>query len=97
MSLRVGMRVVAALSGGVDSAVAAARLSMPATTSQAHLALAEMPVVVAVLHAEDVHDARRAADISGSRSTYGISRSGSRRPCWMTSCRSREGRTRIRA
>ncbi len=63
------MRVVAALSGGVDSAVAAARLiDAGHEVTGVHLALAEKRYAGGgrgCCTLEDVHDARRAADVLG--------------------------------
>lgn len=63
------MRVVAALSGGVDSAVAAARLvDAGHDVTGVHLALAEKRYAGGgrgCCTLEDVHDARRAADVLG--------------------------------
>ncbi|TXH30794.1 MAG: tRNA 2-thiouridine(34) synthase MnmA [Actinobacteria bacterium] len=63
------MRVVAALSGGVDSAVAAARLvDAGYEVTGVHLALAEKRYAGGgrgCCTLEDVHDARRAADVLG--------------------------------
>ncbi len=63
------MRVVAALSGGVDSAVAAARLvDAGHDVTGVHLALAEKRYAGGgrgCCTLEDVHDARRAADMLG--------------------------------
>jgi tRNA-specific 2-thiouridylase len=63
------MRVVAALSGGVDSAVAAARLvDSGHDVTGVHLALAEKRYAGGgrgCCTLEDVHDARRAADVLG--------------------------------
>ncbi len=63
------MRVVAALSGGVDSAVAAARLVAAGhDVTGVHLALAEKRYAGGgrgCCTLEDVHDARRAADVLG--------------------------------
>lgn len=70
MSARVAsMRVIAALSGGVDSAVAAARLiDAGHEVTGVHLALAEKRYAGGgrgCCTLEDVHDARRAADMLG--------------------------------
>jgi len=63
------MRVIAALSGGVDSAVAAARLvDAGHEVTGVHLALAEKRYAGGgrgCCTLEDVHDARRAADVLG--------------------------------
>ena len=63
------MRVVAAMSGGVDSAVAAARLiDAGHDVTGVHLALAEKRYAGGgrgCCTLEDVHDARRAADLLG--------------------------------
>lgn len=63
------MRVVAALSGGVDSAVAAARMvDAGHEVTGVHLALAEKRYAGGgrgCCTLEDVHDARRAADVLG--------------------------------
>ncbi len=63
------MRVIAALSGGVDSAVAAARLvDAGHDVTGVHLALAEKRYAGGgrgCCTLEDVHDARRAADVLG--------------------------------
>ena len=63
------MRVIAALSGGVDSAVAAARLVAAGhDVTGVHLALAEKRFAGGgrgCCTLEDVHDARRAADVLG--------------------------------
>jgi tRNA-specific 2-thiouridylase len=63
------MRVIAALSGGVDSAVAAARLvDAGHDVTGVHLALAEKRYAGGgrgCCTLEDVHDARRAADMLG--------------------------------
>lgn len=63
------MRVVAALSGGVDSAVAAARMiDAGHDVTGVHLALAEKRYAGGgrgCCTLEDVHDARRAADVLG--------------------------------
>ncbi len=63
------MRVIAALSGGVDSAVAAARLvDAGHEVTGVHLALAEKRYAGGgrgCCTLEDVHDARRAADLLG--------------------------------
>ena len=65
------MRVLAAMSGGVDSAVAAARaLDAGHDVTGIHLALSEAPQSLRTgargcCSVEDAHDARRAADVIG--------------------------------
>ena len=76
-------RVLAAMSGGVDSAVAAARaVNAGHNVTGVHLALSANPQVFRTgargcCTVEDSRDARRAADVSASRSTSGTSPSGS--------------------
>ena len=65
------IRVLAAMSGGVDSAVAAARaVDMGHDVTGVHLALASQPATLrhgarGCCTIEDAHDARRAADVLG--------------------------------
>ncbi|MEO7746725.1 MAG: tRNA 2-thiouridine(34) synthase MnmA, partial [Actinomycetota bacterium] len=65
------MRVLAAMSGGVDSAVAAARVvDAGHDVVGVHLALSAQPATLRTgargcCTAEDAHDARRAADVLG--------------------------------
>jgi tRNA-specific 2-thiouridylase len=65
------MKVLAAMSGGVDSAVAAARaVDAGHEVTGVHLALAAQPATLregarGCCTAEDAHDARRAADVLG--------------------------------
>jgi tRNA-specific 2-thiouridylase len=67
----IGLRVLAAMSGGVDSAVAAARaVDAGHEVVGVHLALARAPATGregsrGCCSAEDAHDARRAADALG--------------------------------
>jgi tRNA-specific 2-thiouridylase len=68
---RARMRVLAAMSGGVDSAVAAARaVDMGHDVTGVHLALSSQPATLrhgarGCCTVEDAHDARRAADVLG--------------------------------
>src|SRR5213076_569244 len=64
------MRVLAAMSGGVDSAVAAARaVDAGHDVTGVHLALSAAPLTLRTARGcctvEDAHDARRAADVVG--------------------------------
>jgi len=65
------VRVIAAMSGGVDSAVAAARaVDAGHDVTGVHLALSRAPATLRTgargcCTAEDAHDARRAADVLG--------------------------------
>ena len=83
------MKVLAAMSGGVDSAVAAARaVEAGHDVTGVHLALSKNPQSFrsgarGCCSKEDAHDARRAADGSASRSTSGTCPTGSP-PTWST-------------
>jgi tRNA-specific 2-thiouridylase len=76
------MKVLAAMSGGVDSAVAAARaVEAGHDVTGVHLALSKNPQTYrsgarGCCSIEDAHDARRAA-CSAFPSTYGISQTAS--------------------
>ncbi len=87
------LRVLAAMSGGVDSAVAAARIAEAGhDVTGVHLALSSNPQSYRTgargcCTVEDSRDARRAADVIGIPSTSGTWPSASTATWWRTSWR----------